>query len=177
MAPNEPKRPNHLTVAASALAFGAVLVGAAYFLRDPQPPPAAELSAPNVPALQTLLARCDEPPVVDAQDGRVRTRCTAKSHPAFMIEVLSEGDEIYAASTLIPLRGATERLLERMLTGVHLFEAVAGAPAETFMPQDYMASIGTSETSVEFEGRSYSTQPISGVGLIFVVRPLEKPAD
>ncbi len=171
MASSGAKRPSHLTIAASALGFCAILVGAAYFLRDPQPAPAAALSPPNNPDIAALLERCDEPPAIELQDGRTRIRCTARSHPAFMIEMLSEGDAIYAASVLVPLRGAQEKLLERMLTGMQLFEAVAGAPAESFMPQDYMASIGAAETSVEYEGRSYSTQPIPGVGLLFVVRP------
>ena len=171
MGPKQSKRPSHLTIAASALGICAILVGAAYFLRDPQPMPSQELRPPDNPGIAALLERCDEPPALELQDGRTRIRCTAKSHPAFMIELLSEGDDIYAASVLVPMRGAREKLLERMLTGVELFEAVAGTSAESFMPQDYMASIGTAETSIEFEGRSYSTQPIPGVGLIFVVRP------
>lgn len=171
MGPKQSKRPSHLTVAASALAVCAILVGAAYFLRDPQAMPAAELSPPNNPGIAALLERCDEPPALEVQDGRTRTRCTVRAHPAFMIELLSEGDDVYAASVLVPLRGAREKLLERMLTGIQLFEAVAGTSAESFMPQDYMASIGAAETSVVFEGRSYSTQPVPGVGLIFVVRP------
>jgi hypothetical protein len=185
MEPKKSQGPSRATVAGSAAFICVLLVGAAYFLRDDsldavdeQPTPATSeastafaTGAPAASTLQPLLDRCDEGFNEDAGAGRTRTRCTAKKHPAFMMEVLGQGDEVERASMLVPMRGTLSQLLERTQVGLELFGLVAGTNADVFLPRDYLDAMGTSETSFVFQGRTYITQPIANVGLLFVVMP------
>jgi len=163
--------PSPATVAGSALFLCVVLVGAAYFFRDESQQAGGEQSPPAASTLHTILSRCEEQSTEDADDGRTQTRCTAKKHPAFMIEVRSLGDEVEAVSMLVPMRGTTEQLFDRMGLGLELFSLMAGVEADAFLPKEYMDAIGSSETSLVFKGRAYNTLPIANVGLVFSVIP------
>ena len=88
-----------------------------------------------------------------------------------MMEVIGEGDDIERANMLVPLGGTMNQLLDRMLLGLEMFGLVAGVGADVFLPKEYMESIGTSETSLVYQGRLYITQPLAGVGLMFSVTP------
>ena len=170
------QKPSSVKVAASALVVCAVLVGASYFLRDEGEAGVSTPSVPELPALQEILARCEEGPTVETVEAGVRTRCTARKHPAFMMELVSNGDQILAASVLVPTQGPAEQQMQRTAVGFQLFEAIAGVPASTFLPEDYMDFVGSRETSVVFKGRNYNTQPIEGVGLVFSALPVESAA-
>jgi hypothetical protein len=170
--------PSLATVAGSAALLCVLLVAVSYFFRDDgqgatggQSPPAA----PAASTLQPLLDRCEEESTEDAGEGRTRTRCTVKKHPAFMMEVIGEGDEIERATLMVPMSGTMNKVLERMLVGLEMFGLVAGVQPDVFLPQDYLHAIGTSETRFVYQGRLYMTQPIANVGLIFSVMP--EPAD
>ena len=161
--------PSHLVVGASALVLCAVLVGAAYWLRVEPKPAAAVPSTLAASKLQPLYERCDEGPTRDLVDGRPVTRCTCKTHPAFMMEVIEEGGEIERASMLVPLRGTMNQLLDRMLVGLEMFGLVAGVSADRFLPKGYTDAIGTSETHMVYQGRVYQTRPVPSLGLVFLV--------
>jgi hypothetical protein len=163
--------PSPVTVAGSAVFFCVVLVGAAYFFRDDSQQAGSEQSLPAASTLHTILSRCEEQSTEDAEDGGIRTRCTARKHPAFMIEVRSVGDQVEAVSMLVPMGGTTDQLLDRMGLGLELFGLMAGVEADAFLPKEYMDAIGSSETSLVFQGRVYTTQPIPNVGLVFAVIP------
>jgi hypothetical protein len=177
--------PGAATVAGSAAILCVLLIGISYFLRtdgqdatvEQSTPATSDSSAVFVPeafgasALKPLLDRCENGFDEDAGGGRTRVRCTVKKHPAFMMEVLGDGDGVERASMLVPMRGTMSQLLERRQVGLDLFGLVAGKPADAFLPTDYLDEIGTSETSFVFEGRMYVTQPIQNVGLLFVVVP------
>lgn len=172
--------PRLATVAGGAALLCAVLVGASYFLGDEVEEIEGEPTAPTTWApseaaaastLQTLVKRCEEGSNEDAGGGRTRTRCTVRKHPAFMMEVIGEGDEVERASLMVPMRGSTNKVLERTLVGLELFSLVAGTEADVFLPKEYLDAIGTSETRFVFEERLYMTQPIANVGLVFVVMP------
>jgi len=177
--------PGAVTVAGSAAVLCVLLVGVSYFLHDDRQDATVEQSAPatsessgafatqapGASRLKPLLDRCEEGFNEDAGRGRTRTRCTVKKHPAFMMEVLGEGDDVERASMLVPMRGTMSQLLERTQVGLDLFGLVAGKPAEVFLPSDYLDAIGTSETSFVVDGRMYNTRPIANVGLLFVVVP------
>jgi len=90
-----------------------------------------------------------------------------------MIEVIGEGEEIESANMLVPMRGTMNQLLDRMLLGLEMFGVVAGLQADAFLPKEYLDAIGTSKTSLVFQGRVYTTQPIANVGLMFSVTPVE----
>ena len=185
MEPKKSQGPSRAVVAGSAAFFCVLLVGAAFFSRDVSPdavgeqatPAASETSgfvvtgAPAPSTLKPILDRCEEGFSEDAGDGRTRTRCTAKKHPAFMMELISEGDEVERASMLVPLRGTMSEVLERQQAGLDLFGLVAGAEADVFLPREFLDAMGTSETRFVFQGRMYVTQPIPKVGLIFLVVP------
>ena len=171
-------------VAGSAAFFCVLLVGAAYFFRDVSPDAVASrrllrlLRPPGCSprGRRAFDAQADSRPLrggfsEDAGDGRTRTRCTAKKHPAFMMELISEGDEVERASMLVPLRGTMSEVLERQQVGLDLFGLVAGAEADVFLPREFLDAMGTSETRFVFQGRMYVTQPIPKVGLMFVVVP------
>ena len=185
MEPKKSQGPSRAVIAGSAAFFCVLLVGAAYFFRDVSPdavaeqvtPAASETSgfvvtgAPAPSTLKPILDRCEEGFSEDAGDGRTRTRCTAKKHPAFMMELISEGDEVERASMLVPLRGTMSQVLERQQVGLDLFGLVAGAETDVFLPREFLDAMGTSETSFVFEGRVYITQPMANAGLLFVVMP------
>ena len=176
-------------VAGSAAFFGVVLIGAAFFFRDEgldttgqqAGPAASETSgfaaagAASASLLKPLLERCEEGGTGDAGGGRTRTRCIAKSHPAFMMELIGAGEQVERASMLVPMTGTMSEVLDRTQLGLDLFSLVAGAQADDFLPGDYLGAMGTSETSFVFEGRVYITQPMANAGLLFVVMP--EPAD
>ena len=88
-----------------------------------------------------------------------------------MIEVVGKGDDVYSAGMMVPMRGSVTELPDRIQLGLEMFGLVAGVQAEVFLPRDYIDAIGTREISFPFEGRSYVTQPVANVGLLFVVRP------
>ena len=163
--------PSHAVVGASALVFCAVLVGAAYWFRVDTDPAAAGSSTLATSKLHTLYERCEGGASRDVVDGRPVTRCTSKVHPAFMMEVIEDGGEIERASMLVPLRGTMNQLLDRMLVGLEMFGLVAGVPADRFLPKEYMDAMGTKETHLVYQGRVYRTQPVTNVGLIFLVTP------
>ncbi|MGB5413039.1 MAG: hypothetical protein WBN01_00230 [Polyangiales bacterium] len=165
------KGPSHAVVGASAVVFCAVLVGAAYWLGDGGDSTAVEPTPLATSKLNALYARCDGGPSHDVVDGRPRTRCSSKAHPAFMIEVIGEGDEIERANMLVPMGGTMNQLLDRMLLGLEMFGLVAGVGADVFLPKEYTDAIGTSETRLVYQGRLYITQPLTDVGLMFSVTP------
>ena len=163
--------PSHAVVAASALVFCAVLVGAAYWFRmDAGPAPVGTASLATS-KLHSFYERCEGGPSRDVVDGRPRTRCASKAHPAFMMEVIGEGDDIERANMLVPQSGTMNQLLDRMLVGLEMFGLVAGVRADLFLPREYMDSIGTTETSLVYQGRVYRTQPVANLGLVFSVAP------
>lgn len=163
--------PSHAVVGASALVFCTVLVGAAYWLRVDAGPAPSGPSTLATSRLHTLYERCEEGPSRDVVDGRVRTRCTSKTHPAFMLEVIEDGGEIQRANMLVPLQGTMNQLLDRMLVGLEMFGLVAGVQADAFLSKEYMESIGTMETSLVYQGRVYKTGPVPNLGLVFSVTP------
>lgn len=163
--------PSRLVLAASAVGLCVVLVGAAYWFRDDGKPTAGGQSPLAASKLHTLYERCEGGPSQDVIEGRARTRCDTKTHPAFMMEVLGDGEEIESAKMLVPMGGTMNQLLDRMLVGLEMFGLVAGVRADQFLPKEYMDSIGTSETSLVYQGRVYSTAPVATVGLIFAVTP------
>jgi hypothetical protein len=80
--------PSLATVAGSAALLCVLLVAVSYFFRDDGQGATGGQSPPTAPAastLQPLLDRCEERSTEDAGEGRTRTRCTVKKHPAFMI--------------------------------------------------------------------------------------------
>ena len=173
MEPKKSQRPGLATLAGGAVLVCVLLIGAAYFLRDDNTRATGEHSSPAASTLHEILARCEEEPTEDTIDGRTRTRCATKVHPAFMIDVISEGDDLVSAKMLTPMRGTMNQLLDRMLLGLEMFGAVAGAQADAFLPKEYLDAIGTSKTSLVFQGRAYTTEPIANVGLIFAVTPAD----
>jgi hypothetical protein len=168
MQPEKSQGPSRAIVAGSAVVVCAVLIGAAYFLRDDRPEQASPLTASS---LGVILARCEEGPTQDVVDGRTRTRCSTETHPEFLIEVIGSGDEIDSAKMLVPMRGSTNDILDRILFGLEMFGAIAGTQPDAFLSKEYLDAIGTSKTSMVFQGRLYSTGPIPNVGLIFAVTP------
>ena len=178
------QRPGLATVAGSAVLLCALLAGVAYFLRDrgagdvvddgDQAPTSATWTpadAVAVATLNTLVARCEEGSNEDAGSGRTKTRCTARSHPAFMLEVIGKGDEVERASLMVPMKGDMNKLLDRILLGVEFFSMVAGTQADAFLSKEYLDAIGTAPTKTSFQGRVYMTKPVANVGLIFGVMP------
>ena len=163
--------PSHAVVGAGALVFCAILVGAAYWFRVDAGPAAVGTATFATSKLHSFYERCEGGPSRDVVDGRSRTRCASKAHPAFMMEVIGEGDDIERANMLVPLGGTMNQLLDRMLLGLEMFGLVAGVGADVFLPKEYMESIGTSETSLVYQGRLYITQPLAEVGLMFSVTP------
>ena len=177
--------PRVATVAGSAAILCVLLVAVAYFLHDDgygagdlqsssSAPEAASASAAESRAaspLRPLLDRCKEAPHEDLGEGRTRTRCTATTHPAFMMEVIGEGAEVERASLLVPMGGTMEQVLERTELGLELFSLLAGAKAEVFLPRDYLDAMGTTETRFVFQGRLYISQPVPDAGLVFAVLP------
>jgi len=168
MQPKKSQGPSRATIAGSAVLVCAVLVGAAYFLRDDRQQQPSPVIAPW---LDAIVARCEEGPTHDIIDGRVRTRCATETHPAFLIEVIGSGDETDSAKMLVPMRGSTNDILDRILFGLDMFGAIAGARPETFLSKEYLDAVGLSKTGVVFQGRLYSTGPIPEVGLILAVTP------
>jgi hypothetical protein len=174
MQPKKSQGPSRTTVAGSAVVVCAVLLSAAYFLREDSQAQAWPVTAPW---LDAILARCEEGPTHDLVDGRVRTRCSAETHPAYLIEVIGSGDEIDSAKMLVPMRGSTNDILDRILFGLEMFGAIAGAKPESFLSKEYLDAIGLSNTGEVFEGRLYSTGPIPEVGLIFAVTPPDEESE
>ncbi|MDH3656342.1 MAG: hypothetical protein OEN21_18940 [Myxococcales bacterium] len=163
--------PSHAVVGAGALVLCAVLLGAAYWLRVDAGPAAVETATLATSKLHTFYERCEGGPSRDVVDGRPRTLCASKVHPAFMLEVIEDGDQVESASMLVPLRGTMNQLLDRMLVGLEMFGLVAGVRADVFLPKEYMDSIGTTETNLVYQGRVYRTQPVANLGLMFTVTP------
>ena len=163
--------PSHAVVGASALVFCAVLVGAAYWFRVDAGPAAVGTATLATSKLHSFYERCEGGPNRDVVDGRPRTRCASKAHPAFMLEVIEDGDQIERASMLVPLTGTMNQVLDRMLVGLEMFGLVAGVPPDRFLPKEYMDAMGTTETHLVYQGRVYLTQPVANVGLMFLVTP------
>lgn len=177
MEPKKSQGPSRAAVAGSAVVVCAVLIGAAYWLRDVSPQATGEPSPLAASNLQTLYARCEGGLTQDVVDGRTRTRCETKAHPAFMMEVIGDGDQIESAKMLVPLQGTMNQLLDRMLVGLEMFGLVAGVRADLFLPKEYMDAIGTSKTSLVYQERVYTTQPVTNVGLVFSVTPVVADAE
>ena len=171
MEPKKSQGPGLAKIAGSAVLLCLVLVGAAYLFKDRSQSASDEQGSLATSRLQWILARCEEAPIADIVDGRERLRCGNTSHPAFMLEVTGKGEDVYSAGMMVPMRGSVSELQERMQLGLELFGLIAGVQAEVFLPRDYIDAIGTREISFAFEGRSYVTQPVANVGLVFVVRP------
>jgi hypothetical protein len=171
MEPRKSQRPGLAVMAGSAVLLCLVLVGIAYLFRVRSQSADGEQGSLATSRLQWILTRCEGAPVADLVDGRERLRCGNKSHPAFMLEVTGTGDDVYSAGMMVPMRGSVTELQDRIQLGLEMFGLIAGVQAEVFLPRDYIDAIGTREISFAFEGRSYVTEPVANVGLLFVVRP------
>ena len=172
MEQKKPQGPSKITVALSAVVLCVVLIGASYFFRDESQRARHQPSPPAASMLQGFLKRCDEGPVYDSVDGRMRTRCTAKSHPAFMLVLVGDGEALDSAKMLVPVQGNSTRDAELQQLGLDLFSAVAGVSAESFLPVEFLDAVGVSRTSFVFEGRTYTTLPAADVGLVFEIGPV-----
>lgn len=161
--------PSRASLIASAAFICVVLAGAAVFFRDESPPPRDARLSPAPAALQPLLRRCGETPKVEVLDGVTRRTCTGREHPVFMLYVDTSGDVVQRAGLMVPMPGRRQELEERKLVGLELFSLVAGVPAESFLPPDMLAEIGTRETRIVRDGLVYMTQPMANVGLVFSV--------
>lgn len=164
--------PSRAALVGSSVLVCAVLVGAAYWLRDEGSQTGRSPGPPATSKLQAIYDRCEGAIERDEIEGRPRTRCTRKSHPAFMIEVIGDERHIDKATMLVPMRGDMNQLLDRMLVGLEMFGAVAGVRADHFLPKDYTEAMGTSETRLAYEGKEYVTQPVANLGLVFSVTPV-----
>ena len=167
--------PSRAVLVGSAVILCAVLVGAAYFLRDENARSTSGRSSPATSTLQPLFERCDGEPSVETVEGLTRTTCTSQKHPAFMVYTDANADVIERAGLMVPLRGREGRLAERTVVGLEMFSSIAGVPAETFLPPEVIADIGVRETRVVRDDLVYVTQPIANVGLVFSVN--HAPAD
>ena len=165
--------PSVAAIAGSAVLLCAVLVGAALWLSDDGEPATADRGPVAASTLQPIYDRCESELSQDAVDGLARTRCDRKTHPAFMLEVRGAGDEIESAKMFMPLGGNMNEVLDRMLVGLEMFGLVAGVRVDQFMPKEHTDAIGTSRTSLVYEGRAYTTDRIAAVGLVFAVTPEE----
>ncbi|MFW2388241.1 MAG: hypothetical protein ACN4G0_07890 [Polyangiales bacterium] len=173
MEPKKSQGPSVAALAGTAVLLCVVLVGVALWVRDDGKSATADGTPIAASTLQPLYDRCESELSQDVVNGRNRTRCNRTSHPAFMLEVLGTADQIDEAKMLVPLGGSMNKLLDRMLVGLEMFGLVAGLRADLFMPKEHTDGIGTSKTSLVYEGRVYATQPITGVGLMFAVGPEE----
>jgi hypothetical protein len=163
--------PSRAVLVSSAAALCAVLIGAAFFLRDESATPMGASPSPAASALQPLFERCEGDPDVEVVDGLTRTTCTSRTHPAFMVYQDANGSVIVRAGLMVPLYGRHEELAERKLMGLELFSLMAGEPAESFLPPEMVADVGARATRVVREELAYETQPVANVGLIFTVTP------
>jgi hypothetical protein len=163
--------PSRAVLVSSAVVLCAVLVGAAYFLRDEGTPIMGAPSSPAASTLQPLFERCDGEPSVEVVDGLTRTTCTSRQHPAFMVYQDVTASVIVRAGLMVPMHGRQGQLAERTLTGLELFSLMAGETTESFLPPESVADIGVRATRVVREGLAYETQPVANVGLIFTVTP------
>ena len=161
--------PSRKAVAVSAALLCVVLVGASYFLRDEGQGAASELTPPATSTLQFLLDRCEGGPTHEAFEGRTRTRCLVRTHPAFMLDLVGSGDELDTAKMMVPMHGDKAMYLERRELGFDLFTAVAGTDARSFLPVEFLDATGVSRASFDFEERTYTTIPVANVGLVFDV--------
>ena len=182
----EPKKSQGLslaTVAGGAALLCAALVGTAYFLGGDGEEVSGEQSAPAAPAtpvgspasaesaLQMFLAGCEKPSIEEIADGRRRTRCTSEENPAFLLEVIEQGDAIYSAKMLVPLGVTTNEIINWRRRGLEMFGAMAGTQPQAFLPTEFLDAIGASRTVFVFEGRQYTTLPLPSVGVAFGVTP------
>ncbi len=163
--------PSRATLAASAVVLCAVLVGAAYFMRDESVPMIGAASSPATSTLQPLFERCEGEPSTEVVDGLNRTTCTSQTHPAFMVYQDASDSVIVRAGVMVPLHGSTEDLAERMLVGLEMFGLMAGESADSFLSAEMVEDIGVRVTRVRRNGLAYETQPIANVGLVFTVTP------
>lgn len=177
MEPKKSQGPSVAALAGTAVLLCAVLVGAALWLRDDGKPTTADRTPFAASTLHPLYDRCEGEISQDVVDGRKRTRCNRTSHPAFILEVLGTGDGLEEAKMFVPLGGTMNKLLDRMLVGLEMFGLVAGVRADKFMPKEHTDAIGTSRTSLVYQGRVYTTQPIASVGLMFAVAPEDASRD
>ena len=161
--------PSRAVLVSSAVVLCAVLVGAAYFLRDEGAPIVGAPSSPAASALQPLFERCDGEPSVEVVDGLTRTTCTSRQHPAFMVYQDVNAEVIVRAGLMVPMHGQQGQLAERTLVGLQLFSLMAGEAADSFLPPETINEIGKRPTRVAREGLAYETQPVANVGLIFTV--------
>ena len=179
----EPKKSQGLslaTVAGGAALLCAALVGTVYFLGGDGEEVSGEQSAPAAPvgspasaesALQMILAGCEKPSIEEIADGRRRTRCTSEENPAFLLEVIEQGDAIYSAKMLVPLGVTTDEIINWRRRGLEMFGAMAGTQPQAFLPVEFLDAIGARRTVFVFEGRQYTTLPIPSVGVAFGVTP------
>ena len=163
--------PSRATLVSSAVVVCAVLVGAAYFMRDEGVTTVVAPSSPAASALQPLFERCEGEPNVEVVDGLTRTTCTSQTHPAFMVYQDVNDSVIVRAGLMVPMYGRAEDLTERKLVGLEMFSLMAGQPAESFLTPEMVADIGVRTTRVLREGLAYGTQPMANVGLVFTVTP------
>lgn len=163
--------PSRTVLVASAVVLCAVLVGAAYFLRDESKRAEPAASAPAASALKPLFDRCEGEPSVEIVDGLTRTTCTNQAHPAFMVYQDANEHVIVRAGLMVPMYGLETLYEERKLLGLELFTLMAGVPSETFIGPDVMSQIGVTTTRVIREGLVYQTQPMANIGLIYTVAP------
>lgn len=163
--------PSLATVAASAVLLCAVLVAAAAWLRDDEKAATADPSPLAASTLQTFYDRCEGELSRELVDGRTRLRCETKEHPAFLLQVVLDGEQIESAKMLMPPDGSTNEQLDRILTGLEMFGLMAGVRPEDFLPKEYLDAVGTSKTGLVYQGRAYSTRTIPNVGMIFGVTP------
>ena len=163
--------PSRATLATSAMVVCAVLVGAAYFMRDESTSIVGAPSSPAASTLQPLFDRCTGERSTEVVDGLSRTTCTSQTHPAFMVYQDANDSVIVRAGVMVPLHGRSEELAERKLVGLELFGLMAGEPADSFLPPEAMADIGVRGTRIMREGLAYETQPMANVGLVFTVSP------
>lgn len=163
--------PSRAVLVSSALVLCAVLLGAAYFLRDEIESPMGATSSPAASTLQPLFERCEGEPSTEVVDGLTRTTCTSQRHPAFMVYQDVNRSAIVRAGVMVPLYGRQEELAERKLVGLELFSLMAGEPASSFLPPEMLADIGVRATRFMREGHAYATQPMANVGLVFTVTP------
>jgi len=164
--------PSRATLVASSAVLCAVLLGAAYFLRDESVAMIGAASSPAASALQPLFDRCEGEPSIEVVNGLTRTTCTSQTHPAFMVYQDANDVVIVRAGVMVSLHGRPGDLAERKLVGLEMFGLMAGEPADSFLPPEMVADIGVRGTRVMRGGLAYETQPMANVGLLFTVTPV-----
>ena len=91
---------------------------------------------------------------------------------AYIIEMIGNESDLRKVTIMQGVAGDPMQMLDQLMNSVEMFDAIAGAKVGEFMPERWLPKVVEGRTSVDYQGRRYTTNSLPSLGMIeFTVSP------